>query len=90
MASEFGRGFKFGVGFALGIGMVLFFLLFGVSMCAGHLHRRMFEQMQEMLPKEQLPPQKTDEEPHIRSQLSFSSEAQRVSRAHSFAANCLM
>ena len=52
MPSDLGRGFKFGVGFALGIGFIMLLFLFGVSMCAGRLHRRALEQMQEMLPKE--------------------------------------
>ena len=52
MPSDIGRGFKFGVGFALGVSLILLFFLFGISMCAGRLHRRALEQMQEMLPKE--------------------------------------
>ena len=52
MASDLGRGFKFGVGCALGFSAILLLLLFGMSMCAGRLHRRALEQMQEMLPKE--------------------------------------
>ena len=52
MPSDIGRGFKFGVGFALGVSLIMLFFLFGISMCAGRLHRRALEQMQEMLPKE--------------------------------------
>ena len=56
MASDLGRGFKFGVGCALGFSAILLLFLFGLSMCAGRLHQRALEQMQEMLPKEQPPP----------------------------------
>jgi len=49
MPSDIGRGFKFGVGFALGVSLIMLFFLFGISMCAGRLHRRALEQMQEML-----------------------------------------
>ena len=50
MSSDIGRGFKFGVGFALGVSFIMALFLFGLSMCAGHLHRRMMEQMREMMP----------------------------------------
>jgi hypothetical protein len=56
MASDLSRGFKFGMGCALGFSVILLLFLFGMSMCAGRLHRRVLEQMQEMLPKEHLPP----------------------------------
>ena len=55
MSSDLGRGIKFGIGFALGVGFVMTLFLFGLSMCAGHLHRRVMEQMEEMLPKERRP-----------------------------------
>jgi Raf kinase inhibitor-like YbhB/YbcL family protein len=55
MPSDIGRGIKFGIGFALGVGFVIALFLFGLSMCAGHLHRRMMERMEEMLPKERRP-----------------------------------
>ena len=63
MPSDLGRGFKFGVGFALGIGFIMSLFLFGISMCAGRLHRRALEQMQEMLPKERTPAPKTPDGP---------------------------
>jgi hypothetical protein len=62
MRSEIGRGFKFGVGFALGVSFVLMFFMFGISMCAGHLHRRMMEQMQEMMPGEKSPTPETQDD----------------------------
>ena len=55
MSSDLGRGIKLGIGFALGVGFVMAFFLFGLSMCAGHLHQRMMERMEEMLPKERRP-----------------------------------
>jgi hypothetical protein len=62
MASDLGRGFKFGMGCALGFSVILLLFLFGMSMCAGQFHRRMLEQMQEMLPKEQpSPPEQHDD-----------------------------
>jgi hypothetical protein len=63
MPSDLGRGFKFGVGFALGIGFIMSLFLFGISMCAGRLHRRALEQMQEMLPKERTPAPETPDDP---------------------------
>jgi hypothetical protein len=63
MASEIGRGIKFGIGFALGIGFVLALLLFGLSMCAGQLHRRMMERMEEMMPGERHPAPETHDDP---------------------------
>ena len=63
MPSDIGRGFKFGVGFALGVSLIMLFFLFGISMCAGRLHRRALEQMQEMLPKEHIPTPKTPDDP---------------------------
>ena len=63
MPSEIGRGFKFGVGFALGVSFVLMFFMFGISMCAGHLHRRMMERMQEMIPGEKSPTPETQDDP---------------------------
>jgi len=63
MPSDMGRGFKFGVGFALGVSLIMLFFLFGVSMCAGRLHRRALEQMQEMLPKERTPAPETPDGP---------------------------
>jgi len=63
MPSDIGRGFKFGVGFALGVSLIMLFFLFGVSMCAGRLHRRALEQMQEMLPKERTPAPETPDGP---------------------------
>jgi len=63
MPSDLGRGFKFGVGFALGIGFIMSLFLFGISMCAGRLHRRALEQMQEMLPKERTPAPETPDGP---------------------------
>ena len=67
MPSDSGRGFKFGVGFALGVSLIMLFFLFGISMCAGRLHRRALEQMQEMLPKEQPPtPERRDDQLHSR------------------------
>lgn len=60
MPSDFGRGLRFGMGFAVGVSIILGFFLFGVSMCAGHFQRRMFEelkeQMEEALPPGHLPP----------------------------------
>ena len=62
MPSDLGRGFKFGVGFALGVSLIMLFFLFGVSMCAGRLHKRALEHMQEMLPKEPpVTPEKRDD-----------------------------
>src|SRR5207247_11279880 len=55
MSSDLGRGIKLGIGFALGVGFVMTLFPFGLSMCAGQLHRRMMEQMEEMLPKERRP-----------------------------------
>ena len=63
MPSDIGRGFKFGVGFALGVSLIMLFFLFGISMCAGRLHRRALEQMQEMLPKERTPAPETPDGP---------------------------
>ena len=50
MPSEIGRGIKFGIGFALGVAFILTLFLFSFSMCAGHIHRRMMERMEEMMP----------------------------------------
>ncbi len=55
MPSDFGRGLRFGMGFAVGVSIILGFLLFGVSMCAGHFQRRMFEELKEQL-EESIPP----------------------------------
>ena len=63
MSSEIGRGFKFGVGFALGVSLIMIFFLFGVSMCAGQLHRRMMERMEEMMPGERHPAPETHDDP---------------------------
>ncbi len=52
MPSEIGRGIRFGIGFAFGVGLVMLFFVFGLSMCAGHFHRRMIEQMEKMMPRE--------------------------------------
>jgi hypothetical protein len=57
MPSEVGRGFKFGVGFALGVGFIMILLLGSLSMCAGHLHRRMIDKMQQMVPDKEQSPQ---------------------------------
>jgi hypothetical protein len=51
-SSDLARGFKFGVGCALGFSFILFLFLFGMSMCAGRIHQRVREEMQEMIPKE--------------------------------------
>ena len=62
MSSDLARGVKFGVGCALGFSLILLLFLFGMSMCAGRMHRHALEQMQEMLPKEQpVPPEQDDE-----------------------------
>jgi len=63
MPSEIGRGFKFGVGFALGLSLIMVLVLFGLSMCAGHLHRRMMEQMEEMMPERKPPGPETRDDP---------------------------
>jgi len=63
MPSEIGRGFKFGVGFALGVSLIMIFFLFGVSMCAGQLHRRMMERMEEMMPGGRRPDPETRDDP---------------------------
>ena len=63
MSSDIGRGFKFGVGFALGVSLIMLFFLFGISMCAGRLHRRTLEQLQEMVPKERTPAPETPDGP---------------------------
>ena len=63
MPSEIGRGIRFGIGFALGVGFVLALLLFGLSMCAGQLHRRMLERMEEMMPEEKHPAPETQGDP---------------------------
>ena len=63
MPSEIGRGIKLGIGFALGVGFVLALLLFGLSMCAGQLHRRMMERMEEMMPGERHPDPETHDDP---------------------------
>lgn len=55
MPSDFGRGLRFGMGFAVGVSIILAFFLFGVSMCAGHFQRRMFEGLKEQL-EESIPP----------------------------------
>ena len=68
MPSDIGRGFKFGVGFALGVSAIMLFFLFGLSMCAGRLHRRALEQMQEMLPKEHPPTPENRDDP-LRSRI---------------------
>ncbi len=63
MPSEIGRGFKFGVGFALGMSLIIVLVLFGLSMCAGHLQRRMMEQMEEMMPERKPPAPETRDDP---------------------------
>lgn len=62
MSSDIGRGFKFGVGFALGVSLILMFFLFGVSMCAGRLHRNMMERMKEMMPEGTPPDPESDDD----------------------------
>jgi hypothetical protein len=62
MPSEIGRGFKFGIGFALGMSLILMFFLFGVSMCAGRLHRDMMERMKEMMPEGRPPDPESGED----------------------------
>ena len=63
MPSEIGRGIKFGIGFALGVGLILTLFLFGISMCAGQLHRRMMKRMEEMMPGERHPAPETHDDP---------------------------
>jgi len=59
MPSEISRGIKFGIGFALGVAFILTLFLFSLSMCAGHLHRRMME----MMPGERHPAPETGDSP---------------------------
>jgi len=59
MPSEISRGIKFGIGFALGVAFILTLFLFSLSMCAGHLHRRMME----MMPEERHPAPETGDSP---------------------------
>ena len=61
MPSEFGRGLRFGMGFAVGVSLILGFFLFGVSMCAGHFQRRMFEELRQQL-EESMPPGQTQQD----------------------------
>ncbi len=63
MPSEISRGIKFGIGFALGVGFILTLFLLSLSMCAGHLHRRMMERMEEMIPRERHPAPETGDDP---------------------------
>jgi Raf kinase inhibitor-like YbhB/YbcL family protein len=63
MPSEISRGIKFGIGFALGVGFILTLFLLSLSMCAGHLHRRMMERMEEMMPREWHPAPETGDDP---------------------------
>jgi len=63
MPSEISRGIKFGIGFALGVGFILTLLVLGLSMCAGHFHRRMMERMKEMIPGERPPAPETGDDP---------------------------
>jgi len=74
MPSEISRGFKFGVGFALGVSLIMILFLFGVSMCAGQLHRRMMERMEKMMPGERQPSPETRDDPvafSLQKQLLF-------------------
>jgi len=59
MPSEISRGIKFGIGFALGVVFIFTLFLFSLSMCAGHLHRRMME----MMPGERRPAPETGDSP---------------------------
>ena len=52
MPSEIGRGIRFGIGFTLGVGFMLLLFVFGLSMCAGHLHQSLVEQMEKMMQRE--------------------------------------
>ncbi len=52
MPSEIGRGIRLGIGFALGVGLVMLLFVLGLSMCAGHLHQRVIEQMEKMMQRE--------------------------------------
>lgn len=63
MPSEISRGIKFGIGFALGVGFMLTLFLFSLSMCAGRLHRRMLERMEEMMPGGRHPAPETRDDP---------------------------
>ncbi len=63
MPSEINRGIKFGIGFALGVGFILTLFLFSLSMCAGRLHRRMLERMEEMMPGGRHPAPETRDDP---------------------------
>src|SRR5262245_30362031 len=65
MSSEIGRGIKFGIGFALGVGFILTLFLVSLSMCAGHIHRRMMERMEEMMPGGQHPAPETGDDPVV-------------------------
>ena len=55
MPSDFGRGLRFGMGFAVGVSIMVGFFLFGVSMCAGHFQKRIFDELKEQL-EESIPP----------------------------------
>jgi hypothetical protein len=82
MPSEINRGIKFGIGFALGVGFILTLFLFSLSMCAGRLHRRMLERMEEMMPGGRHPAPETHDDPvALGSQKQLLFHLPTISRA---------
>ncbi len=79
MPSDFIRGIKMGAGCLVGAGALLFLLLFGMAMCAGHFEERLLEELREQL--EELQPREVPDTDAVRHVACLRVRPNRVTPA---------